>query len=54
MSVEPATGCFYCDGHTDYHPTCDRPGCETATHGFGKDGGKRTVAYCDEHREDGR
>lgn len=53
MSAEPVSGCFYCNGQTDYHPECDRPGCDNATHGFGPDG-KRTVAYCNEHREGGR
>jgi len=38
-------GCFWCQGHTDYHPTCDRPGCDNDVHGFGPDG-KRTISYC--------
>ena len=42
------SGCFFCEGYTDYHPACDRPGCENLTHGFGPEG-KWTVAYCNEH-----
>jgi hypothetical protein len=41
--------CFFCGGTTDYHPTCDRPGCTNQTHGHGDDG-KTTRSYCSEHR----
>jgi hypothetical protein len=41
-------GCWYCD-LDQWHPTCDRPGCEVNVHGFGPDG-KRTTAYCRGHR----
>jgi len=44
------TGCFFCDGQTKYHPTCDRPGCENHTHGRGEEG-KITRSYCDECHE---
>jgi len=40
--------CFFCQGYTDYHPICDRPGCENLTHGFGSEG-KRTLSNCSEH-----
>lgn len=46
----PVSGCFWCEGHTDYHPECDRPGCENPTHGFGPDG-QSTLSYCNDHRE---
>ena len=45
---EAVSDCFFCEGWTDYHPTCDRPGCDNLTHGFGPEG-KRTVSYCNEH-----
>lgn len=41
--------CFYCGGTTDYHPTCDRPGCENQTHGSGPDG-KLVKSYCHDCR----
>lgn len=43
-SQETVEGCFFC-GLGSYHPTCDRPGCENQTHGFGPEG-KRTLSYC--------
>ena len=44
--VADGQGCFFCT-ETDYHPDCDRPGCENDTHGFGPRG-MRTNAYCDD------
>jgi hypothetical protein len=40
------SGCFFCEGQTDYHPTCDWPGCDKPTHGKGPDG-KITESYCE-------
>jgi len=47
--IADGSGCFYCSGDTDYHPTCDRPGCERQTHGFDEDG-TTTRSYCPPHR----
>lgn len=44
------SGCFYCEGNTDYHPTCDHPGCDEATHGRGPEG-KTVKSYCEDCRE---
>jgi hypothetical protein len=43
--TDGGTDCFYCAGKTDYHPTCDRPGCENQTHGSGPEG-KVVTSYC--------
>lgn len=40
--------CFFCNNRSDYHPTCDRPGCDTQTHGGGPEG-KVTTSYCETH-----
>lgn len=42
------SGCWFCEGQTDYHPTCDRPGCDSETHGGGPEG-KRVTSYCGDH-----
>lgn len=42
--------CFYCAGESEYHPTCDLPGCENQTHGHGDDG-TTVLSYCETHRE---
>ena len=45
--VMPVSSCFFCDGYTDYHPECDRPGCTNKTHGTGPEG-KITTSYCED------
>jgi len=43
--ITDGSGCFWCEGTTEYHPTCDSPDCNNQTHGHGSDG--TTVdAYC--------
>jgi len=39
--------CWYCELSSDYHPTCDAPGCRNDTHGRGPEG-KTVESYCDE------
>jgi len=48
---EQDTVCFFCEGQTDYHPTCDRPDCDKKTHGHGPDG-TTTRSYCPTHRSE--
>jgi hypothetical protein len=48
-SDEKSADCFYCGGTTDYHPQCDRPGCENHTHGTGPEG-KLVKSYCHDCR----
>jgi hypothetical protein len=51
LLITDGAGCFWCAGSTtDYHPTCDRPGCDSVTHGSGPEG-TRTTAYCPVCRE---
>lgn len=43
-----SANCFYCEGHTRYHPTCEEPGCSADVHGHGPEG-KRVYNYCPKH-----
>lgn len=45
LATDGGSDCFYCGGTTDYHPTCDKPGCENHTHGSGPEG-KLVKSYC--------
>lgn len=47
---EVSQSCWYCDGESDYHPTCDNPGCDNETHGRGEFG-KSVFSYCPDCRK---